>query len=80
MTSPIVATPQNIACRPARGNVVARIAKDLVETLVKMRALRRERHALSGLDAARLHDIGVTREQAQAEAERPFWDAPTYWR
>ena len=31
------------------------------------------RRALLELDAAQLKDIGITREQALAEALRPFW-------
>ncbi len=42
-------------------------------------ATRRERQALLALDAALLSDIGLTRDQALAEACRPIWDAPTTW-
>ncbi|MBL9049181.1 MAG: DUF1127 domain-containing protein [Tabrizicola sp.] len=42
-------------------------------------ALRRERNRLGRLDDRLLRDIGVTREQALAEASRPDWDAPTHW-
>ena len=40
---------------------------------------RRERVALSQLDAHRLDDLGLTREQAQREASRPIWDVPSHW-
>jgi uncharacterized protein YjiS (DUF1127 family) len=43
-------------------------------------ALWRQRQALKSLDAAALDDIGVTRAQADAEANRPVWDAPQGWR
>ncbi len=43
-------------------------------------ALRRHRVRLSQLDDALLRDIGLTREQALAEAKRPFWDAASHWR
>lgn len=33
----------------------------------------RQREALSRLDDNRLEDIGVTRQQANAEAAKPFW-------
>jgi len=34
----------------------------------------RQRRALARLDDRLLHDVGLTREQACAEAQRPFWD------
>ena len=34
---------------------------------------RRQRLALARLDARLLRDIGISREQARAEAEKPFW-------
>jgi len=34
---------------------------------------RRQRDALNELDARLLDDIGVSRQEAQAEAEKPFW-------
>lgn len=36
--------------------------------------LYRQRRALARLDDHALDDIGVTREEADAEARRPFWD------
>ncbi|MDX1742995.1 MAG: DUF1127 domain-containing protein [Ruegeria sp.] len=42
-------------------------------------ALRRQRRTLAKLDDKALDDIGITREQAKAEAARPVWDAPEYW-
>ncbi|MGR3491713.1 MAG: DUF1127 domain-containing protein [Shimia sp.] len=38
------------------------------------------RGQLSRLDAHALEDIGVTREEAMAEATRPLWDVPRNWR
>ena len=35
----------------------------------------RARHQLKCLDARLLADIGLTREQAEAEASKPFWQA-----
>ncbi|MEL7298955.1 MAG: DUF1127 domain-containing protein [Pseudomonadota bacterium] len=40
----------------------------------------RTRQALGSLDADALEDIGLTREQAQSEANRSFWDVPAHWR
>ena len=48
--------------------------------LLALMALRRQRAALAALDDAALKDIGLTREEAQLEARRPFWDAPDTWR
>lgn len=40
----------------------------------------RSRRALANLDADQLADIGISREMAQLEAARPFWDIPSLWR
>jgi uncharacterized protein YjiS (DUF1127 family) len=37
------------------------------------RARWRERRALEELDDRMLHDIGISRSQALAEASKPFW-------
>jgi uncharacterized protein YjiS (DUF1127 family) len=38
----------------------------------------RTRRMLATLDARMLKDIGVSRAQARAEAERPLWDIDPY--
>lgn len=43
-------------------------------------ALWRSRRALAALDAAQLDDVGISAQQAQAEAQRPLWDAPSSWK
>lgn len=48
--------------------------------LRRMASLRRQRHALSNLDDTLLEDIGVSRRDAETEANRPVWDVPTVWR
>lgn len=48
--------------------------------LSQMVALWRQRRALAAMDDTQLADIGVTRTQALAEAERPVWDVPCTWR
>lgn len=40
----------------------------------------RSRNDLKTLEPQMLDDIGVSEAQAQKEAQRPFWDAPTNWR
>ncbi|MCG7519286.1 DUF1127 domain-containing protein [Ruegeria sp. Ofav3-42] len=42
-------------------------------------ALQRQRQSLARLDDRALEDIGITREQAEAEAARFVWDAPDFW-
>lgn len=39
----------------------------------------RQRRALGSLDPALLEDIGISREAAETEAARPFWDVPQHW-
>ncbi|WP_137110362.1 DUF1127 domain-containing protein [Rhodobacter sp. SY28-1] len=48
--------------------------------LLHMAALTRSRRSLSRLDDHLLRDIGLTREEALAEAERRGWDAPSHWK
>lgn len=39
----------------------------------------RQRRRLAELDDDMLRDIGLTREDARAEARRPIWDVPQTW-
>ena len=39
-----------------------------------------QRRHLAALDDHALSDIGLSRSQALAEADRPLWDVPTAWR
>ncbi|WP_165474480.1 MULTISPECIES: DUF1127 domain-containing protein [Yoonia] len=41
--------------------------------------LARQRRALAALDAHILCDIGITADDAQAEAGKPVWDVPRHW-
>lgn len=43
-------------------------------------AVARSRKGLTRLDDHLLRDIGLTREDARAEARRPVWDAPLHWK
>lgn len=38
-----------------------------------------QRKSLNRLDDAALNDMGLTREQVEAEARRSFWDAAEPW-
>lgn len=51
----------------------------LLSLAARSAALHRQRAALRRLDARALEDIGVSRAQADAEASRAPWDAPTLW-
>jgi len=50
------------------------------KSLLDYMALRRQRRALAQLDSDGLADIGVTRSEAETEAKRPIWDAPSHWK
>lgn len=41
--------------------------------------VKRQRSQLAHLDDAMLRDIGLTRREAQEEAQRPVWDVPHMW-
>ncbi|MCR9158276.1 MAG: DUF1127 domain-containing protein [Rhodobacteraceae bacterium] len=47
--------------------------------LANAMALHRSRARLGALDARLLDDIGLDRSTAEAEANRPVWDAPASW-
>jgi len=47
----------------------------LTDTLSRWHHRARTRHELLDLDDAQLADIGVSRQQAAAEARKPFWRA-----
>ena len=51
----------------------------LLGVLLRAYSIWRERQHLAELDDHLLKDIGVTKDQAEAEAERPVWDAPSRW-
>ena len=40
----------------------------------------RQRRHLADLDETALSDIGLSRSEALAEAQRPVWDVPQHWR
>lgn len=48
--------------------------------LLAASGLARSRHSLRLLDDHLLCDIGLTRAEALAEADRASWDAPAHWR
>lgn len=48
--------------------------------LMGLLALHRQRNDLALLDDRMLADIGLTRDEAETEANRPMWDVPDHWR
>ncbi len=52
----------------------------LLDRVFAANARHRQHQALLHLDDALLRDIGLTRFEAETEANRPVWDAPDHWR
>ena len=50
--------------------------RGLAVTVLRAADVNRQRRQLAGLSDRQLADIGVTRNGAEAEAARPFWDLP----
>lgn len=63
-----------------RTTLPARNARRALPAIGALFNLWRQRRALAALDDAALNDIGVSRNSAQTEAARPFWDVPSHWR
>ena len=51
----------------------------ITKRLRMMLALRKSRTALAALTDDQLADIGISREQANAESQRAPWDGHEYW-
>ncbi|MGD1883622.1 MAG: DUF1127 domain-containing protein [Paracoccaceae bacterium] len=48
--------------------------------IARLLDLWRSRRALSRLDALALDDVGLSKEEAQIESNRPIWDVPATWK
>ena len=59
-----------------RPSALARLAARLLAA----KTLARSRRRLGCLDDHILRDIGLTRDQAESEAQRSIWDAPLHWK
>lgn len=57
-----------------------RARRGLLSRLVGALAQQRQRNRLAQLEEHMLNDIGVSRQEAMTEANRPIWDAPENWR
>ncbi|MEL6839782.1 MAG: DUF1127 domain-containing protein [Pseudomonadota bacterium] len=53
--------------------------KSLWTRIADMLNTRHQRKALKDLDEHMLRDIGITRQEAEIEAEKPVWDVPRHW-
>lgn len=53
--------------------------KTLLDRLLVLASIRRERAALAEMDAQRLADVGLSPRAARREARRLAWDAPERW-
>ena len=62
-----------------RGHGRASARRPLLARIATAFALHRSRARLATLDAHLLDDIGLDRRTAEAEANRPLWDAPASW-
>jgi uncharacterized protein YjiS (DUF1127 family) len=69
---------------PATTTVVPASRPGLLVLLARRAALwlelRRQRRRLLTLSDHMLHDLGLSRADAEGEAMRPFWDLPERWR
>lgn len=75
--------PPNVPHGPILARTLREAFKDMANAVANdvqwalwVMAVARQRRELGRLDNRMLKDIGLTREQAQAEAARPFWDLP----
>ncbi len=71
MTHATASCPAN--CSPQKPH------RSLLSRLRLLWTVRRQRNHLAALDERALRDIGLTREEADAEARRGFWSAPSHW-
>jgi uncharacterized protein YjiS (DUF1127 family) len=60
--------------RAPRRAKVAGITRAVTRRLALMWRVRHTRRLLVGMEPRLLKDIGVSRGEAQAELDRPFWD------
>jgi uncharacterized protein YjiS (DUF1127 family) len=68
----LIENTRYVACAPSGARSVT--------SLRHIYSVWRSRRALAALDAAALHDIGVSYKAAQSEANRALWDVPQNWR
>jgi uncharacterized protein YjiS (DUF1127 family) len=59
--------------RSVSATAVVPLVRGWLVTLARMHERWRQRQTLCDLDERLLRDIGITREQAEGEADKPFW-------
>ncbi len=60
-------------------HISRRVSRPVRRGILAYLDLYTQRRALAQLDDTLLDDIGVSRRDAEAEARRPLWDAPSHW-
>lgn len=60
----------------SRPEIEAGLARGFFARLARWRELASQRRQLAALSDSALHDLGLSRADVAAEAERPFWDDP----
>lgn len=64
------------AARQRRASTITRLLQQVTLWL----EVRRQRRQLMSMSDHMLHDLGLSRADAEGEAMRPFWDLPERWR
>ena len=67
------------ASSPSPRRSPRRSSGPLLSRLLAIHASWQQRQRLATLDDAALRDIGVSRGQAETEAARSVWNAPSQW-
>lgn len=65
--------------RPGRTRAVGSLIR-LLRAATDAHSTYRQRQTLANLDDSALSDIGLTREAALTEAQKPLWDVPHHWK
>lgn len=58
--------------------IVFSLANKVVSKLLYWREIHMEREQLSRMGEDLLKDIGISKAEAEREANRPFWDASSF--
>ena len=56
-----------------RSAMIRRQRRSFLALLLDIDATYRQRRALAEMNAVRLDDIGLTKSEAEQEAQKPFW-------
>ncbi len=56
-----------------RSAMIRRQRRSFLALLLDIDATYRQRRALAEMNAVRLDDIGLTKSEAELEAQKPFW-------